>query len=109
LLARGQFSLRIPNGDAGGNLVFLCAKPCKDELHAYWDGLLGDDLTINQVKQTGDRLLMAGTPEGTDDDLGMLFGQPLPFTLCGSPVFLVGPIGQCKSNETCDDLGKLLL
>ena len=28
-------------GDRGGNLVQLCAKPCKDELHAYWDNILG--------------------------------------------------------------------
>lgn len=30
-----------PNGDAGGNLVMLCAAPCKDQLHAFWDNLLG--------------------------------------------------------------------
>ena len=66
LHATSRFTKNHPNGDAGGNLVYLCAKPCKDELHAYWDGLLGDDLTIDQVKQTGDRLLMAGKPEGTD-------------------------------------------
>jgi len=30
-----------PNGDRGGNLVKLCAAPCKDELHAFWDDLLG--------------------------------------------------------------------
>jgi S1/P1 Nuclease len=30
-----------PNGDAGGNDVLLCSAPCKDELHAFWDQLLG--------------------------------------------------------------------
>jgi S1/P1 Nuclease len=28
-------------GDSGGNDVSLCAAPCKDELHAFWDDLLG--------------------------------------------------------------------
>jgi hypothetical protein len=67
LHSTSRFTKNHPNGDAGGNLVYLCAKPCKDELHAYWDGLLGDDLTIDQVKQTGDRLLMAGKPKGSNN------------------------------------------
>ncbi len=28
-------------GDHGGNLVKLCAPPCRKELHAFWDDLLG--------------------------------------------------------------------
>jgi hypothetical protein len=31
----------MPQGDRGGNLVTLCAPPCKDELHSFWDGALG--------------------------------------------------------------------
>ncbi len=30
-----------PNGDNGGNNVKLCAPPCRDELHAFWDDILG--------------------------------------------------------------------
>jgi len=32
-----------PRGDDGGNLVHLCALPCRDQLHGFWDGVLGDD------------------------------------------------------------------
>ena len=37
-----RFGTTQPNGDAGGNLVKLCVAPCRDELHAFWDGLPGD-------------------------------------------------------------------
>jgi hypothetical protein len=30
-------------GDDGGNGVRLCAQPCNDLLHGFWDGVLGDD------------------------------------------------------------------
>ena len=36
-----RFTHSQPNGDAGGNLVALCEKPCRKELHAYWDDLPG--------------------------------------------------------------------
>jgi len=36
-----RVSAAKPQGDAGGNDVALCAAPCKDELHAFWDDLLG--------------------------------------------------------------------
>jgi hypothetical protein len=32
-----------PDGDGGGNQVPLCALPCKDELHGYWDSVLGSE------------------------------------------------------------------
>jgi hypothetical protein len=30
-----------PMGDAGGNGVRVCADPCRDNLHAFWDDLVG--------------------------------------------------------------------
>jgi hypothetical protein len=36
-----RFTHAQPDGDAGGNLVALCEKPCRKELHAYWDDLPG--------------------------------------------------------------------
>ena len=36
-----RYTKTAPTGDAGGNLVALCQKPCKQELHAFWDDLLG--------------------------------------------------------------------
>jgi hypothetical protein len=41
LHATSRFDAQEPKGDAGGNDVALCAKPCKDELHAFWDDVLG--------------------------------------------------------------------
>jgi len=37
-----RFGKTQTHGDAGGNFVKLCSPPCKDELHAFWDGLPGD-------------------------------------------------------------------
>jgi hypothetical protein len=61
-----RFTKNHPHGDAGGNLVYFCDN-CKDELHAYWDGLLGDDPTVAQVAKKGDALLKAGKPAGADN------------------------------------------
>lgn len=36
LHATSRFDQAQPDGNRGGNLVALCAKPCKDELHAFW-------------------------------------------------------------------------
>jgi S1/P1 Nuclease len=43
LHATSRFSADLPTGDHGGNLVKLCANPCKNkgELHAFWDVVLG--------------------------------------------------------------------
>jgi len=36
-----RFDQNQPDGDRGGNLVALCARPCRGELHALWDDILG--------------------------------------------------------------------
>jgi hypothetical protein len=41
LHATSRFTRELPSGDAGGNLVTLCRKPCRNELHAFWDALPG--------------------------------------------------------------------
>ena len=33
----------LPNGDAGGNRVLLCSAPCSDNLHLFWDRLVGSE------------------------------------------------------------------
>jgi S1/P1 Nuclease len=45
LHATSRFSAGLPRGDQGGNLVALCARPCRDELHFYWDDILGTSRT----------------------------------------------------------------
>ena len=44
LHATSRFDKDQPTGDNGGNLVALCAHPCKNELHAFWDEALGTSL-----------------------------------------------------------------
>src|SRR5262249_9322876 len=41
LHAATRVSATDPQGDRGGNNVTLCKKPCKDELHGFWDDLPG--------------------------------------------------------------------
>lgn len=41
LHAADRFSAGLPNGDAGGNLIRLCAAPCNFTLHFFWDRLIG--------------------------------------------------------------------
>lgn len=36
-----RFTREFPAGDAGGNRVALCARPCRSDLHAFWDDVLG--------------------------------------------------------------------
>ena len=43
LHATSRFTADLPHGDVGGNKVALCAAPCRDELHAFWDDALGRD------------------------------------------------------------------
>ena len=66
LHATSRFTKNHPKGDAGGNFLAFCDKPCTDELHAYWDGLLGDSPSIAAVTKTGKSLLASGIPDGAD-------------------------------------------
>jgi hypothetical protein len=38
-----RFTHSQPNGDAGGNRVALCPRPCRNELHAFWDDVPGTE------------------------------------------------------------------
>jgi hypothetical protein len=42
-----------PEGDHGGNLVKLCAAPCRRELHAFWDDLLGTGSSVTTAVTVG--------------------------------------------------------
>ena len=41
LHAVSRFTKGQPGGDDGGNLVRFCMPPCRENLHSYWDGILG--------------------------------------------------------------------
>jgi hypothetical protein len=60
LHATSRFSSDLPAGDRGGNLVSLCARPCKNELHAFWDDVPGTRKSPTTAIAAADKL--AGTP-----------------------------------------------
>jgi hypothetical protein len=47
LHATSRFTHDGTMGDRGANEVKLCASPCKDELHAFWDGIPGDSANVS--------------------------------------------------------------
>jgi hypothetical protein len=56
-----RFTRTQPHGDDGGNKVALCKKPCKDELHGFWDNLLGTGRKPEAALEEA-RLLPHATP-----------------------------------------------
>jgi hypothetical protein len=66
LHAVSRFGQTQPGGDAGGNFVKLCSLPCKDELHAFWDGLPGDSDSPLEAINFG-KSLAAADPTLADD------------------------------------------
>lgn len=56
------------NGDSGGNLVLLCAAPCKDNLHAFWDNLLGTEKSPDAAAQAANGLPSANPALASKSD-----------------------------------------
>lgn len=56
LHAATRVSSSDPQGDHGGNLVTLCSAPCKQELHAFWDDLLGTSSKASSAITVGRNL-----------------------------------------------------
>jgi hypothetical protein len=56
LHATSRFSAPLPTGDRGGNSVSLCASPCKNELHAFWDNVLGTSKLPTAAITAADKL-----------------------------------------------------
>ncbi|HKW02111.1 MAG TPA: S1/P1 nuclease [Vicinamibacterales bacterium] len=67
LHATSRFTKNHSSGDRGGNSVHFCTSPCTDELHAFWDGQLGDKPTVAEVTQTAAALIALGKPAGADN------------------------------------------
>jgi hypothetical protein len=95
-----RFTKNHPNGDAGGNFVRFCSKPCMDELHAYWDGLLGDTPTITQVIKTSKSLLATEKPAGAGNTVPSSWIEE-SFDLARAAVY-VAPISD--DNSASDDV-----
>ncbi len=62
LHATSRFSRDLPNGDRGGNLVALCERPCRNELHAFWDDVLGTSPSVLAAIKAAHKLSAA--PKG---------------------------------------------
>lgn len=56
LHATSRFSADLPEGDRGGNSVTLCASPCKNELHAFWDNQPGTSKKPTTAIAAADKL-----------------------------------------------------
>ena len=65
------FSSKYPEGDQGGNRIRIRISSDPINLHSFWDGLLGRDLTPNAIKKDADEIekLLAEKPELAKDDL----------------------------------------
>ena len=56
LHAATRVSRTDPRGDGGGTLVKLCPAPCQDELHWFWDHILGTSSRPSAAISVGKRL-----------------------------------------------------
>jgi hypothetical protein len=63
LHATSRFSRQFPAGDRGGNLVALCERPCRDELHAFWDNVLGTSKAPMTAIAEANRMAVAADKE----------------------------------------------
>ena len=64
-----RFTHNDPDGDSGGNDVKLHCSPdvaCADNLHAQWDGILGNTHDLAVVSATGTSLDARPVPAGAD-------------------------------------------
>jgi hypothetical protein len=69
LHATSRFSADLPRGDRGGNAVALCARPCKNELHAFWDKVLGTSKSpITAIKAADELAAPAAAKARIADD-----------------------------------------
>lgn len=86
-----RFGQTQPSGDAGGNLVKLCAAPCSDELHGFWDGLLGDNDSPFFAVNVGKGLPAADSSLSGIADAAVWIDES--FRLASDDVYVNPPIG----------------
>jgi hypothetical protein len=69
LHAATRISATQPQGDSGGRLVRLCAKPCNDDLRAFWNNVLGTNQSPTAVLKAAAALQRADPTEAGDLNL----------------------------------------
>lgn len=106
LHAVSRFTLDLPKGDAGGNRVSLCPadKPkCRDELHAFWDGVLGSGKSVASAKRAATKIADGRTPPSANADVDKWIEES--FEIAQSDVY-VSPVGVGKGPFTLDSAYK---
>ncbi|HEY0412927.1 MAG TPA: S1/P1 nuclease [Allosphingosinicella sp.] len=97
LHATSRFTAETPHGDAGGNLVALCAKPCRDNLHSLWDDALGKDKSPTAAIAAAAALPVPSMAQSADLDVADWLAESL--ALSRTAVY-VAPIGPGKGPYT---------
>jgi hypothetical protein len=55
-------------GDIGGNSVKLCERPCREQLHGFWDGVLGNSENVSTAIAEVRKLPKADPSEAAKSD-----------------------------------------
>ena len=59
-----RFTINFPGGDHGGNEVKFCSSVnCSENLHSYWDDLLGENKDLATISRLGNNLFKKGSPQ----------------------------------------------
>jgi len=87
-----RFSQAELHGDAGGNSVRLCAPPCKNELHAFWDDVLGTSHSPQAALTAAEHLQLANADTSAAKDAQVSDWIDESFQLAKDKVYS-GPIG----------------
>jgi hypothetical protein len=85
-----RFDQSQPHGDHGGNKVLLCAPPCTDELHGFWDGVTGDSVDPAETRAQAADLAAADPALAAVDDAAKWIAES--FEAAKAAVY-VAPIG----------------
>jgi hypothetical protein len=101
LHAASRFTRDLPDGDLGGGLVALCAAPdCHDNLHLFWDALIGTGETVDDAQADATAISQGRfTPVPSPDEKAWIAES---FAIAQVQVY-APPIGIGKGPFTLDD------
>ena len=63
-----RVSATQPDGDRNGSLVKLCSSPCKHDLRAFWNTILGPETTVTRAADLAKTLPPAGIADAAELD-----------------------------------------
>lgn len=65
------FSEQFPSGDRGGNLAIVRIGRGRKNLHSFWNGILGDKITLADIGSTAEKIhqLVEADPTVIGDDV----------------------------------------